>query len=141
MKKPCLSRQTDNSFLLFNQLPSRRIFSGAWRWCGRLFFSLQLKRSNRHWPKPECIPIFPLKSYDVPTFSCGGSDDTPLGEAIEAQRRTGLRILWFTLPGTLLLVLQAASAITIVVLALMFERGAVNAPQAVALIVSDHTLS
>jgi ATP-binding cassette, subfamily B, bacterial IrtB/YbtQ len=66
-----------------------------------------------------------------------GTDGTPLGDAIEAQRQTGLRMLWSTLPGTLVfsVVLQSVLVTMVAVLALMFARGALTAVETVALIV------
>lgn len=66
-----------------------------------------------------------------------GADGTPLGEAIERQKRSGLRILWFTVPGTLAfsLAMQIALLALVAVLAVMFARGMTDAAQTVALIV------
>lgn len=66
-----------------------------------------------------------------------GAAGTPLGEAIDAQRRNGLRILWFTLPGTLAfsLAMQATLLAMVTVLALMFAQGKVDPARTVALIV------
>lgn len=66
-----------------------------------------------------------------------GTAGTPLGEAIDAQRRNGLRILWFTLPGTLLfsLAMQATLLAMVTVLALMFAEGAIDPARTVALVV------
>lgn len=66
-----------------------------------------------------------------------GADGTPLGEAITSQKRNGLRILWFTLPGTLAfsLAMQATLLALVAVLALMFTQGMTDAARTVALIV------
>ena len=64
-----------------------------------------------------------------------GTDGTPLGAAIEAQRRSGLRIVRLTLPGTLIfsVVLQAVLAAMVAVLAWMFATGRADAAATVAL--------
>jgi ATP-binding cassette subfamily B protein IrtB len=66
-----------------------------------------------------------------------GTTGTPLGEAIDAQRRNGLRILWFTLPGTLAfsLAMQTTLLAMVTVLALMFAQGAIDPARTVALVV------
>lgn len=66
-----------------------------------------------------------------------GVAGTALGAAIDAQRRTGLRMSLMTIPGTLLftLAMQAVLATMMVVTGLMFASGTVNAAQTVALIV------
>ncbi|WP_336813019.1 ABC transporter ATP-binding protein [Bosea sp. MMO-172] len=66
-----------------------------------------------------------------------GADGTPLGEAIASQKRNGLRILWFTLPGTLAfsLAMQATLLTLVAVLALMFAQGVTDGARTVALIV------
>lgn len=65
-----------------------------------------------------------------------GVDDSPLGRAIGTQRRTSMRMLWLTLPGTLVFVvtMQAVLIATLAVLAWMFVNGASNAAQTVALL-------
>lgn len=65
-----------------------------------------------------------------------GAEGTPLGAAIEAQRRSGLRIVWLTLPGTLIfsVTLQAVLAAMVAVLAWMFATGRADAAATVALI-------
>lgn len=64
-------------------------------------------------------------------------DGSTLGKAIDGQRRTGLRMAFMTIPGTLLftLTLQAALAIMILVTGLMFANGGISAAETVALIV------
>ncbi|GGC66002.1 ABC transporter ATP-binding protein [Chelatococcus reniformis] len=66
-----------------------------------------------------------------------GTSGTPLGDAIATQRRSGLRILWFALPGTLAfsLAMQATLLAMVAVLALMFTQGTDDAVRTVALIV------
>lgn len=66
-----------------------------------------------------------------------GAAGSPLGAAIDAQRRNGLGILWFTLPGTLLfsLTMQATLLAMVTVLALMFAQGTIDPARTVALIV------
>lgn len=66
-----------------------------------------------------------------------GVDGTALGTAIDAQRRTGLRMAFMTIPGTLLftLAMQAVLVIMIVVTGWMFANGGIDAAQTVALIV------
>ena len=66
-----------------------------------------------------------------------GVADTALGSAIDAQRRTGLRMSFMTIPGTLLftLAMQAALAAMIAVTGLMFANGTMDAARTVALIV------
>lgn len=65
-----------------------------------------------------------------------GTEGTPLGAAIEAQRRSSIRIVWFTLPGTLLftVTLQAVLVAMVAVLAWMFASGRADAVVTVALI-------
>lgn len=66
-----------------------------------------------------------------------GFDGTALGAAIDAQRRTGLRMIFMTIPGTLLftLTMQATLVTMILVTGLMFANGGIDATQTVALIV------
>jgi ATP-binding cassette subfamily B protein IrtB len=66
-----------------------------------------------------------------------GTAGTPLGEAIEAQKAKSLRLIWFTVPGTLLfsLAMQATLVAMIAILALMYAQGAMDAARTVALIV------
>ncbi len=66
-----------------------------------------------------------------------GLDGSALGTAIDAQRRTGLRMALMTIPGTLLftLTMQAALAAMILVTGWMFASGAIDAARTVALIV------
>ena len=66
-----------------------------------------------------------------------GFDGTALGKAIDAQRRTGLRMSFMTIPGTLLftLAMQAALVAMIAVTGLMFANGTMDAARTVALIV------
>lgn len=65
------------------------------------------------------------------------TDGTPLGAAIDAQKSSGFRVLWFTLPGTLLfsLAMQATLVAMVAVLALLYVDGAIDAARTVALIV------
>lgn len=64
------------------------------------------------------------------------ADGTPLGAAVAEQRRTGMRMLWFTLPGTLIfsITFQAVLAALVAVLAWMYADGRVDAAATVALI-------
>ncbi|MET3794582.1 ABC transporter ATP-binding protein [Aquamicrobium terrae] len=66
-----------------------------------------------------------------------GTTGTPLGGAIEAQKATGLRLIWFTIPGTLLfsLAMQATLLAMIAILAFMYAQGSMDAARTVALIV------
>lgn len=66
-----------------------------------------------------------------------GMEGTPLGAAIDAQKAGGLRVLWFTLPGTLLfsLAMQGTLVAMVAVLALLYLDGTVDAARTVALIV------
>lgn len=65
------------------------------------------------------------------------SEGTPLGAALDAQKSKGLRVLWFTLPGTLLfsLAMQVSLVTMVTVLALLYIDGAMDAARTVALIV------
>ncbi|MEP7453622.1 ABC transporter ATP-binding protein [Phyllobacterium sp. SB3] len=67
-----------------------------------------------------------------------GLDGTPLGAAIDSQRHTGLRMLWFTVPGTLVfsLSMQLVLVAMIAALATSFATGRIDAVQSVALIVA-----
>lgn len=64
-------------------------------------------------------------------------DGTPLGDAIEKQHRTGIRLLWLTVPGTLIfsIAFQIALVGIVAAIAYLFAGGAVSAAGAVALIV------
>jgi ATP-binding cassette subfamily B protein IrtB len=66
-----------------------------------------------------------------------GLDGTPLGEAIDRQRRTGLRLLGLTIPGTLTFTIafQAVLIALVAVIAYLFAAGTADAVMAVALIV------
>ncbi|WP_353181851.1 ABC transporter ATP-binding protein [Bosea sp. (in: a-proteobacteria)] len=66
-----------------------------------------------------------------------GVDGTPLGAALAAQRRSGLRLLWFTVPGTLVfsLAMQITLLALVAMLAWMFASGMTDAARTVALIV------
>jgi ATP-binding cassette subfamily B protein IrtB len=66
-----------------------------------------------------------------------GVEGTPLGDAVERQHRAGLRMLWFTVPGTLLfsIVFQVVLVALIGVIAWLVATGKVSAAEAVALIV------
>lgn len=66
-----------------------------------------------------------------------GTAGTPLGAAIEAQKARGLRVLWFTLPGTLLFSVtrQITLLAMVTMLALMFSNGLTTTAETVALIV------
>ncbi|MGE0282882.1 MAG: ABC transporter ATP-binding protein [Rhizobiaceae bacterium] len=66
-----------------------------------------------------------------------GTTGTPLGSAIDAQRSTTLRMLWRTVPGTLIftVTLQVALVAMVATIAWMFTSGRIDAAVAVALIV------
>lgn len=65
------------------------------------------------------------------------TEGTPLGTALNAQKSKGLRVLWFTLPGTLLfsLAMQASLVAMVTVLALLYIDDAMDPGRTVALIV------
>lgn len=62
---------------------------------------------------------------------------TPLGDAVERQHRTSVRLLWLTVPGTLIysLAFQIALIAIVAAIASLFAGGTVTAAVAVALIV------
>lgn len=66
-----------------------------------------------------------------------GLDGTPLGEAIDRQRRTSLRLLGLTIPGTLsfTIAFQVVLIVLVAVIAYLFAAGEADAAMAVALIV------
>ena len=66
-----------------------------------------------------------------------GLEGTPLGNAVERQHRAGLRMLWFTVPGTLLfsIVFQVVLVALIGLIAWLVATGKIDAAGAVALIV------
>lgn len=66
-----------------------------------------------------------------------GVSGTPLGDAVERQHRAGLRMIWLTVPGTLLfsVVFQVVLVALIAVIAWLVATDKVSAAQAVALIV------
>jgi ATP-binding cassette subfamily B protein IrtB len=63
-----------------------------------------------------------------------GMDGTPLGTAIDAQKSSGLRVLWFTLPGTLLFSL-AMQATLVAMVVVLYMDSTLDAARTVALIV------
>lgn len=66
-----------------------------------------------------------------------GLEGTPLGAAIDRQRRSGLRLLWLTIPGTLsfTIAFQAVLIALVAAIAYLFAAGKADAAMAVALIV------
>lgn len=66
-----------------------------------------------------------------------GTDGTALGHAIDAQRKTALKLTWMTIPGTLIftIALQVVLAAMIVVTGFLFAGGHIDAIRTVALIV------
>jgi len=65
------------------------------------------------------------------------AEGTPLGDAIEAQHRAGLRMLWLTVPGTLLfsLAFQAVLIAMVAIIAYLYAAAVIGAVEAVALVV------
>lgn len=66
-----------------------------------------------------------------------GTSGTPLGAAIDAQRRTAFNMIWRSVPGTLIftVTLQVVLVAMVATIAWLFSSGAVDPATAVALIV------